>query len=223
MKKSKRAKTPYHGNVSGYDDVITGSKWWSRLYMNTFWGLDDNLIAAEVLDMIPDDFSGKLLDVPVGTAVFTGEKYRRMASAQIVGVDYAEPMIEIAERRKSALGLVHLTLEQGDATRLRFEDATFDSVLTMNGIHAIPDKSKALSEMARVLKPGGMIYGCTYVTGDRRLPDTLVRLVLNRVGLFAAPHYTYETLHADLEKYFGAEVTLIHHKSMAVFKCRKTK
>ncbi|MBQ7979129.1 MAG: hypothetical protein IJ248_05205, partial [Candidatus Methanomethylophilaceae archaeon] len=55
-----------------YDDLLTRSKWWSRLYMDVFWdGIDDNEIAAKTLSYIPDDFSGKLLDVPVGTGVFT--------------------------------------------------------------------------------------------------------------------------------------------------------
>ncbi|HQG39044.1 MAG TPA: hypothetical protein PLK15_07915, partial [Chitinophagales bacterium] len=50
-----------------YDDVLTAHKWWSRLYMNCIWRVDDNLVAKEVLEMLPDDFQGKILDIPVGT------------------------------------------------------------------------------------------------------------------------------------------------------------
>ncbi len=58
-----------------YDDVLTARKWWSRLYMNCIWKVDDNLVAKEVLEMLPDDFQGEILDVPVGTAVFTAESF----------------------------------------------------------------------------------------------------------------------------------------------------
>ena len=67
---SDKIKDPYRQTRNIYDDVLTRSKWWSRLYMDVFWGgIDDNEIAAKTLSYIPDDFSGKLLDVPVGTGV----------------------------------------------------------------------------------------------------------------------------------------------------------
>ena len=66
-----------------YDDVLTQRSFLSKLYISLFWGVDDNKIAADVLSMIPDDFSGKLLDVPVGTGVFTDKKYRKLNTAQI--------------------------------------------------------------------------------------------------------------------------------------------
>ena len=43
-----------------YDDVLTARKWWSRLYMNCIWKVDDNLVSKEVLEMLPDDFQGKI-------------------------------------------------------------------------------------------------------------------------------------------------------------------
>ena len=67
---SDKIKDSYRQTRNIYDDVLTRSKWWSRLYMDVFWGgIDDNEIAAKTLSFIPDDFSGKLLDVPVGTGV----------------------------------------------------------------------------------------------------------------------------------------------------------
>ncbi|HOD25936.1 MAG TPA: hypothetical protein PKZ18_04495, partial [Bacteroidales bacterium] len=79
-----------------YDDVLTARKWWSRLYMNWIWKVDDNLVAKEVLEMLPDDFEGEILDVPVGTAVFTAEKFRNMRNAKILGVDFSQEMLDIA-------------------------------------------------------------------------------------------------------------------------------
>ena len=52
--------------------------------MDIFWGgVDDNGIARTVLSYIPDAFSGNLLDVPVGTGVFTAAKYAEMDGADI--------------------------------------------------------------------------------------------------------------------------------------------
>ena len=66
-----KQKNAYNRLTNHYDDVLTGRKWWSWLYMRGIWHTDDNQIAREVLATLPDVFSGKLLDVPIGTAVFT--------------------------------------------------------------------------------------------------------------------------------------------------------
>lgn len=56
----------YKFSKSFYDDAITQSKWWSKLYFKLLWGgVDDNEIARRVLSWIPDDFNGRMLDVPV--------------------------------------------------------------------------------------------------------------------------------------------------------------
>ncbi len=74
-----KIKKSYKFSKSFYDDAITQGKWWSKLYFKLLWGgVDDNEIARRVLAWIPDDFTGRMLDVPVGTAVFTTEKYKRM-------------------------------------------------------------------------------------------------------------------------------------------------
>lgn len=63
-------KTAYRSSKSIYDDTLTQKKWWSKLYISMFGGgVDDTEIANRILNMIPDNFNGKILDVPVGTAV----------------------------------------------------------------------------------------------------------------------------------------------------------
>ena len=85
-----KIKSSYKFSKSFYDDAINQGKWWSKLYFKLLWGgVDDNEIARRVLSWIPDDFNGKLLDVPMGTAVFTTEKYKRMTQADITCLDYS--------------------------------------------------------------------------------------------------------------------------------------
>ena len=71
-----KIKDAYESSKNIYDDVLTQSNIFSRLYIKLFWnGTDDNVIAKKVLSYIPNDFNGDLLDVPVGTAVFTNNKW----------------------------------------------------------------------------------------------------------------------------------------------------
>jgi len=52
---SDKIQESYRQSRNIYDDVLTRSTWWSRLYMDIFWGgVDDNEIARKVLSYIPD-------------------------------------------------------------------------------------------------------------------------------------------------------------------------
>ena len=116
-----KIKKSYKFSKKFYDDALTQSKWWSRLYFRLLWGgTNDNKIARRVLDWIPDDFDGKLLDVPIGTAVFTADKYKRMTKAQITGLDYSTDMLERAQERLSEAGIGNVKLMQGDVGALPF-------------------------------------------------------------------------------------------------------
>ena len=66
----------YRASKNIYDDVITQGSFLSKMYIKIFWsGTDDNEIARKVLSYIPDNIKGTILDVPVGTAVFTENKW----------------------------------------------------------------------------------------------------------------------------------------------------
>ncbi len=194
---SDKIQQSYRQSRDIYDDVLTRSTWWSRLYMDIFWGgVDDNVIARKVLSYISDDFDGKLLDVPVGTGVFTALKYARMNKADITCLDYSDDMLKQARERFD--WNVHLM--QGDVGALPFADGTFDCVLTMNGVHAFPDKEKAYAEMGRVLRDGGMLAGCFCIQGESRITDWLMKKVLSRKGWFTPPFETFDSLRARLSQ-----------------------
>ena len=204
-----------------YDDLLTGRKWWSRLYMRLIWDEDTNLLAQKVLDFIPNDFQGRLLDVPVGTAVFTAEKYRQMKDAQIVGLDYSEEMIAIATLRKETEEIANLSLKQGDVGKLPYANEFFDCILSMNGFQAFPDKEKAFAEIFRVLKPGGFFCGCFYVKGERRLADLFVKKIMERKGFFHPPYDTFTKAESRLRSMFGDDVLTETMGSACLFRCVK--
>ena len=204
-----------------YDDLLTGRKWWSRIYWRLIWNENANLLAQKVLDFITDDFQGRLRDVPVGTAIFTSGKYLRMHGAQIVGLDYSDEMIAIAVLRKEAEGIANLSLRQGDVGELPYADDFFDCVLSMNGFQAFPDKEKAFAEIFRVLKPGGFFCGCFYVKGERRSADFFVKKVMERKGFFRPPYDTFAVAESRLRGMFGDDVLTERMASACLFRCVK--
>ena len=193
-----KIKEAYQASKDIYDDVLTQGNFFSRLYIKVFWsGTDDNEIAHKVLSYIPDDFDGAILDVPVGTAVFTEKKWKSLSKAQITCLDYSEDMIEQAKKRLQEK--INISCIQGDVGNLPMDDNSFDIVLSMNGFHAFPDKKKAFQETWRVLKSGGTFTACFYVKGKSKITDWLVKNILAKKGWFSPPFQTEEELRAILQ------------------------
>lgn len=90
-----KIQNAYETSKNIYDDVLTQRNIFSKLYIKLFWsGTDDNDIARKVLSYVPDDFSGNLLDVPVGIAVFTENKWSSLKNTHITCIDYSMDMLE---------------------------------------------------------------------------------------------------------------------------------
>lgn len=207
----------YRRRMNRYDDAITGRKCWSWLYMRGLWKVNYKTIAQQVLQNIPDNLCGRVLDVPIGSAVFTIDKYKRMKSAKIVGLDYSEEMIQMSQLKKKEREVTNLQLVQGDVLSLPFEDQYFDCVMTMNGLQSFPDNDRAIAEMFRVLKAGGRMCGSFYIKGNNRLADWVAHRILERKGIFIAPHYTWQEAQERLENIFGNNFDAALHGSIVVF------
>lgn len=214
-----KIQNAYESSKNIYDDVLTQGNFFSRLYIKLFWsGTDDNEIARKVLSYIPDDFSGKLLAVPVGTAVFTERKWASLKNSHITCLDYSTDMLEQAKKRLN--GHAHIECIQGDVGNLPMADDSFDIVLSMNGFHAFPDKQKAFRETWRVLKPGGKFIACFYIKGKSGITDWLVKTILSKKGWFTPPFQTEEELRDILQKMYK-EIDLHVDGSMVYFCCTK--
>lgn len=213
-------KKAYKESKNIYDDVLTQKSWLSKLYINIFWGVDDNKLAKKVLDFIPNDFNGKILDIPVGTAVFTSTKYNLLNNAEIVCIDYSEEMISKAKERFANISNKKITCQQGDVGDLDFEDESFDILLSMNGFHAFPDKKKAFEETARVIKKGGYFIGCFYIKKEKKLTDLVVNMFLSKKGWFTPPFQTKKELEGVLRSFYTS-IELFSEKSMVWFRCTK--
>jgi SAM-dependent methyltransferase len=112
------------------------------------------------------DFAGvseaeRILDVGCGTGSLAFEIARRVDGGTITGIDFSPAYIEHASRRNQN---PHITFEVGDACALRFEDGSFDHLLSSLVLQFIPDADRAVREMRRVTRPGGTITGATWDT-----------------------------------------------------------
>jgi ubiquinone/menaquinone biosynthesis C-methylase UbiE len=175
---------------------------------------------AGSLEGIPEDFSGSLLEVPVGTGVLSMPFYQTLPNAQITCLDYSKKMMESAQDRAVSMGLTNITFKQGDVGDLPFVDESFDVVLSLNGFHAFPDKKAAYLETYRVLKKGGLFCGCFYVEKENKHTDSMINKFYIKSGFFTKPFDTKESLIYRLEKmYSKVEVNTV--QSIAYFKCIK--
>lgn len=214
-----KIKTAYQASENIYDDILTQNSFWGKLYMKIFWaGVDDCEVAEKILSKIPDDFQGNLLDVPVGTAVFTQKKWKQLEKAQITCLDYSEDML--AQAKKKLGSCENLTLQQGDVGNLPFEEHSQDIVISMNGFHAFPDKMKAYDEIHRVLKPSGQFISCFYIKEESKITDWLVKSILSKKGWFTPPFQSFEEVKATLEEKYQ-DIFLEKDGSIVYFSCIK--
>jgi ubiquinone/menaquinone biosynthesis C-methylase UbiE len=112
----------------------------------------------------------------------------------VTGVDLSPETLELARRRAGTLGR-SVDLRVGDAHALDFEAGSFDTVVSTLTMCSVPDHHRALSEAARVLRPGGRLI----MLEDVRSPAPAVRLgqrLLNPLSVrFVADHLLREPLH----------------------------
>ncbi|MBR1814581.1 MAG: class I SAM-dependent methyltransferase [Lachnospiraceae bacterium] len=206
-----------------YDGIITRSSLLGKLMDSLIWGFGKELSAKWIEDAlapIPEDFTGKLLEVPIGTGVLTMPLYKSLPKAEITCLDYSTDMMSHAKTRAEVMGISNVSFAQGDVGALPFADESFDIVLSLNGFHAFPDKNAAFRETYRVLKPGGTFCGCFYIADAFDRTDLFVRKMYVPKGFFTPPFDTKESLQARLEDlYTRAEVHNVNAEG--VFCCVK--
>lgn len=126
----------------------------------------------------------KILDLAAGTGT-SSVAIDKAAQVQVVASDLSAQMIAEGERRHPYIEFV-----QANATDLPFEDNSFDVVTISFGIRNIEDVQKALSEMHRVVKPGGRIIICEFSMPSNPVVKLLYKLYMNTVMKFIANKFS---------------------------------
>ena len=97
-----------------------------------------------------------ILDVATGTGDFAIESIQILKPKKIVGVDISQGMLDVAKERIEKKGLQDIfDVQLGDSENLQFADNSFDAVTVAFGVRNFEDLEKGLSEIHRVLRPGG--------------------------------------------------------------------
>jgi ubiquinone/menaquinone biosynthesis methyltransferase len=148
----------------------------------------------------------RALDLATGTGDIAFAMAR--AGAQVVGLDITPRMIELAvQKANPAAGACAFIV--GDMLNLPFPDRSFDVVTTGYGLRNVPDLTRAIDEIARVLAPGGLALSLDFNRPSnalvRRAYITYLTLVGGALGwLLHRDPDTYRYIPASIRRYPGA-------------------
>lgn len=118
----------------------------------------DRVWRRRTVDALELGPNARVLDLATGTADLALAIARRHGDARVFGTDPSERMLAIGARKVARAQLAgRVGLELGAATHIEHEDGSFDAVTIAFGIRNVPDRPRALREMARVTKPTGRI------------------------------------------------------------------
>lgn len=110
----------------------------------------------KALRMIKDRPNDLVLDIATGTGDLAIEANKILNTQKIIGVDISEGMLKVGNEKIKKLGLTNkIELQMGDSEKLLFESNTFDTVIVSFGVRNFENLLKGLTDMCRVLKPGG--------------------------------------------------------------------
>ncbi|MCL4142224.1 UNVERIFIED_CONTAM: hypothetical protein GTU68_051663 [Idotea baltica] len=116
-------------------------KWWRR----------------QVIQILKKENARQILDVATGTADLA-IAISKIDQSKIVGIDISKEMIAMGKQKVAKLDLAKtIQLQIDDAENLSFEDNSFDACTVAFGVRNFADLRKGLSEILRILKPGGIL------------------------------------------------------------------
>ncbi|MEM9697109.1 MAG: class I SAM-dependent methyltransferase, partial [Myxococcota bacterium] len=121
-------------------------------------GVDHRWRRALVTALGPIDPEDEVLDVATGTADIALSVARRYPGSAVLGLDPSSNMLDVGRVKATRQRLApRVTLVEGDAQAMPFEDDRFAASCIAFGIRNVPDRRRGLSEMARVTRPGGRV------------------------------------------------------------------
>jgi phosphatidylethanolamine/phosphatidyl-N-methylethanolamine N-methyltransferase len=135
--------------------------------------------AVKHLSLEPND---RVLEVGIGTGL---NLPLYPPAVRLTGIDLSQEMLDKAVERVETLAMPNVTLKVMDATSLDFADDEFDKVVATYTISAVPDPIAVLTQMRRVVRPGGIIVILNHFRSERRVIgwlEDMVAPVCTRLG-----------------------------------------
>ena len=182
----------------------------------------DQYWRKKMISFLPKGDALTLLDLATGTGdvMLSLAKNKRCTFSQLIGMDLSQGMMDIGaqkSRRRKRDDLI--TFQQGNATDIPMQDDTVDVVTISFGIRNVPDVPKTLSEMVRVLKPGGVGMVLEFSMPAYPLLKMLYlfyfRYILPQIGSLISGDkeaYTYLNKSVEVFPYGNAFCQLMHQE-----------
>jgi len=157
---------------------------WRRYWNKTSASYDKQMrfydrLLADSRPWVCAQATGHTLEVAIGTGL---NMPFYPAEVELTGTDLSPGMLGIAQTRARQLGRA-VDLREADAQALPFPDACFDTVVCTFSLCAIPDERRAVSEMTRVLRPGGVLLLADHIAGA----TWPVRAIQRMIDVVAVP------------------------------------
>jgi ubiquinone/menaquinone biosynthesis C-methylase UbiE len=145
-----------------------------------FMGKWSRAVAPVFLDWLRPPSSARWLEVGCGTGIFTEYILDRCAPHSVVAIDSSQAQIRHALGSRMA---ARADFRVADAQALSFDDASFDIVVSALLINFVPEPTRAISEMRRVLCTGGLVGGYVWDFAEERSPSWPMRQGMRRFGI----------------------------------------
>lgn len=148
----------------------------------------------DVMRRMNVDKGSKALDVCCGTGDWSISLAEATGTTgEVVGIDFSQNMLSVAEDKKKNMNLKQLNLIHGNAMDLPFPENSFDYVTIGFGLRNVPDHMTVLKELRRVVKPGGKVV-CLETSqptlfGFRQLYYLYFRFIMPLIGRIFAKSY----------------------------------
>jgi ubiquinone/menaquinone biosynthesis C-methylase UbiE len=167
---------------------------WSRLAGDVF------------LDWLSAEPGMRWLDVGCGNGAFTEAVAMRCAPSAVEGVDPSQAQIEFAQTRP---GASLARFQQGDAMNLPYADDAFDAAIMALVIFFVPEPAKGISEMCRVVQPGGIVAAYAWDMLGGGSPGNAFQEELSKMGLTTPLPPSVEASRLDTMKELWTQAGLL--------------
>jgi ubiquinone/menaquinone biosynthesis C-methylase UbiE len=152
-----------------------GWKKWDELTMDFL-----RPVGNAILESIPFKDNFKVLDIASGTGEPGLTAAAIVKNGEVTGTDISEDMVAIAAENARAKGLNNFNTKVCSADDLPFDDETFDAVICRNGVMFFPDIAATVTEILRVLKPGGYFSAGFFISPENNQWATTTMNVINK-------------------------------------------
>jgi demethylmenaquinone methyltransferase / 2-methoxy-6-polyprenyl-1,4-benzoquinol methylase len=148
-----------------------------------------------------------ILDVATGTADVALMAGKKLAEARITGIDISDAMLAIGREKIAKAGRSEtIELLNGDSEAISFGDNTFDAVTVAFGVRNFAHLEKGLSEIYRVLKPGGKLVVLEFSKPTMPGISSLYRFYMNIIcpgvgKIFSKNRNAYTYLNQSIKKF----------------------